>query len=182
MQDLFIPVSETVGPIQLTHNLHHLPPVYFCDIFTPTRQAPWIYPCLAEGDHLHRTPFGNKHLHLLYVACFLRANTPMHRHTWEHSRRQIRTCMRTQKAFIAGGNNIVPLLRGQPQFCGLRGHIQEMLLLYMFITLPWKNKRLSHRHFLSSSLPSHLSKPVWERGGERLDEGWAHVTLHHFQK
>ncbi len=95
----------------------------------------------------------------------------MHRLTCEHSRRQIRTCMHTQKAFIEGSNNIVLLLRGQPQFCGQRGYIQEMLLLYMFITLPWKNKRLRHRHFLSSSLPSYLSKPVWEGGGERLDEG-----------
>lgn len=91
----------------------------------------------------------------------------MHRHTREHSRRQIRTRMYTQKAFIAGGNNIVLLLRGQPQFCGQRGDVQEMLLLYMFITLPWKNKRLSHRHFLSPPLPSHLSKPLWEGGGER---------------
>lgn len=95
----------------------------------------------------------------------------MRRSTCERSRRQIRTCMFTQKAFIAGGNNTVLLLRGQPQFCGQRGYIQEMLLLYMFITMPWKNKRLSHRHFLSSSLPSHLSKPVWEGGSESLDEG-----------
>lgn len=82
---------------------------------------------------------------------------------------------------MAGGNNIVLLLRGQPQFCGWRGYIQEMLLLYMFITLPWKNKRLGHRHFLGSSLPSHLSRPVWEGGSERLYESWAHVILHHFR-
>lgn len=60
---------------------------------------------------------------------------------------------RTQKAFMAGGNNTVLLLRGQLQFCGQRGYIQKMLLLYMFITLRWKNKRLRHRHFLGSSLP-----------------------------
>lgn len=82
---------------------------------------------------------------------------------------------------MAGGNNIVLLLRGQPQFCGWRGYIQEMLLLYMFITLPWKNKRLGHRHFLGSSLPSHLSRPVWEGGSKRLYESWAHVILHHFR-
>lgn len=69
-----------------------------------------------------------------------------------------------RQAFIAGGNNIVKLLRGQPQFCGQRGYMEEMLLLYMFITLPWKNKSRSHRHFLGSSLLSHLSGPVWEGG------------------
>lgn len=85
--------------------------------------------------------------------------------------------MSTQRAFIAGGNNTVLLLRGQPQFCGQRGYIREMLLLYMFITLPWKNKRLGHRHFLSSSLPSHLSKPVWE-GGRQWEFRWGLSTCH----
>lgn len=48
-------------------------------------------------------------------------------------------------------------LRCRPQFCGQRGHIQEMLLLYMFITLPWKNKKAEPQAF--PQFPS-LSPPV----------------------
>lgn len=128
-------------------------------------------PVFGRAGSCTQEAFAGKHLQLLYVACVSGANTRVRRHTCEHGGRQIRTCMRTQSAFMAGGNNIVALLRGQPQFCGQRGYIQEMLLLYMFITLPWKNKRLSHRHFLRSSLPGRFSEPVWEGGGERLDEG-----------
>lgn len=124
-------------------------------------------PVCGWAGEFTQEAFGNKHLHLLYVACFSGANTHTRRHTWEQSRRQIRRRMYTQSAFIAGGNNRVLLLRGQPQFCGQGEYIQETLLLYMFITLPWKNKRLSRRHFLSPPLPSHLSEPVWEGGGER---------------
>lgn len=60
-----------------------------------------------------------------------------------------------------GWNNTVVLLRGRPQSCG---HMQEMLALYMFIGLPWKNKRLSHRHFLGSSPRSPLQACVGEKG------------------
>lgn len=68
--------------------------------------------------NLRRKRFWNKHLHLLYASSFSVANARRRRRMCEHSRRQIRTCMYTQKAFIAGRNNTGLLPRGQPPFCG----------------------------------------------------------------
>lgn len=54
----------------------------------------------------------------------------------------------TLEAFRAGGGDTVLPLRGRPQLRGHGGDIQDVFSLYMFRTLPRRNKRPSHRNFL----------------------------------
>lgn len=88
----------------------------------------------------------------------------------------------TQKAFIAGGNDTVLLLRHRPQFCGLRElHAGHVIALYVYnAATKKKRKRRDPAAGISSSRPllGHLPK----KGRERLAQDREHATLRFWRR
>lgn len=155
-EDLLGAVSETLRPIQPAHNLHHLPPVYFWHIYVWSS----VNPPVRRG-RLRRKSVGINICAGYIVFAFRDV------HVWTDKNMS----MFTLEAFTAGAGDTVLPLRGRPQLCGHGGDIQDVFSLYMFRTLPRRNKRPSHRNFLCCS-----PTPPFGAGGGRV---W--VTLHHPQ-